>query len=127
MIAQRYIVSRSVVASFPRCSKHILSLRAEDGFYTLKAEGGRILHAGLLRPALRVIVETDTAEFNRQGKNVMAKFVVECDAGLRPFDECLVVDERDALVAVGRALMNREEMLAFDRGVAVQVREGVPA
>jgi len=108
-----------------RDGKHILSLRAEDGFYTLKAEGGRILHAGLLRPALRVIVETDTAEFNRQGKNVMAKFVVECDAGLRPFDECLVVDERDALVAVGRALMNREEMLAFDRGVAVQVREGV--
>ena len=31
-----------------------------------------------------------------------------------------------ALVAMGRTLMNRPEMIAFERGVAVQVREGVP-
>lgn len=109
-----------------RDDKHVLSVRAEDGFFTLKAEGGRILHAAFAAPQLRVVVETETAEFNRQGKNVMAKFVVECDPGLRPFDECLVVDRADALAAVGRSLMNREEMLAFDRGVAVQVREGFP-
>ena len=110
-----------------RDGTHILSMRAEDGFFTLKAEGGRILHAALGAPRLRVVVESDTAEFNRLGKNVMAKFVEECDDEIRPFDEVLVVDGADALVAVGRALMNREEMLAFDRGVAVQVREGVAA
>ena len=103
---------------------HILSVRAEDGMYTLKMAGGRVLHRAFPAPRLRVVVETETAEFNRQGMNVMAKFVVECDPELRPFDECLVVDRQDALVAVGRTLMNREEMLAFDRGVAVQVREG---
>jgi len=108
-----------------RDGKHILSLRAEDGFFTLKADGARILHAVFPPPTLRVVVETETAEFNRQGKNVMAKFVTECDPGVRPSDEVLVVDGTDALAAVGRALMNREEMLAFDRGVAVQVREGV--
>ncbi|HKZ63795.1 MAG TPA: PUA domain-containing protein, partial [Thermoplasmata archaeon] len=108
-----------------RDGRHVLSLRAEDGFYTLKADGARILHAAFPPPVLRVVVETETAEFNRQGKNVMAKFVKECDPGVRPLDEVLVVDGTDALAAVGRALMNREEMLAFSRGVAVQVREGV--
>jgi len=110
-----------------RDGKHVLSVRAEDGMFTLKTEGARLLHAAFGAPRLRVVVEPETAEFNRQGKNVMAKFVAECDPELRPFDEVLVVDERDALAAVGRALMNREEMLAFDRGVAVQVRDGVPA
>jgi 7-cyano-7-deazaguanine tRNA-ribosyltransferase len=110
-----------------RDGAHILSVRAEDGFYTLKAAGARILHAAFVKPALRVVVESDTAAFNREGKNVMAKFVVDCDHELRPFDECLVVDEADALVAVGRTVLNREEMAAFDRGVAVQVREGVPS
>jgi 7-cyano-7-deazaguanine tRNA-ribosyltransferase len=110
-----------------RDGAHILSVRAEDGFYTLKSEGARFLHAAFTRPTLRVVVKSDTTEFNRQGKNVMAKFVVECDPDLRPFDECLVVDESDALAAVGRTIMNREEMLAFDRGVAVRVREGIPA
>ncbi len=110
-----------------RDGAHVLSVRAEDGMYSLKLEGGRILHAALGAPRLRVVVETETAAFNREGRNVMAKFVVECDPELRPFDEVLVVDGSDALVAVGRTMMNREEMLAFDRGVAVQVREGFPA
>lgn len=119
--------STGKVRNVIRDGRHILSVRAEDGFYTLKAEGARLLHASFPPPTLRVVVEADAAEFNRQGKNVMARFVTECDPALRPFDECLVVDGSDRLVAVGRALLNREEMLAFDRGVAVQVREGIPA
>lgn len=110
-----------------RDGRHVLSLRASDGFYTLKAAGATILHSAFGPPHLRVVVASDTAEFNREGKNVMAKFVLECDPGLRPRDECLVVDETDALVAVGRTILNREEMLAFRVGVAVHVREGVPS
>ncbi|MBI4415646.1 MAG: tRNA guanosine(15) transglycosylase TgtA [Euryarchaeota archaeon] len=109
-----------------REGEHVLSVRAEDGMYTLKAAGAKLLHAAFSPPTLRVVVETETAEFNRQGRNAMAKFVVDADPELRPFDEVLVVDQSDALVAVGRALLNREEMLAFRRGVAVQVREGLP-
>ena len=115
------------VRNVTRDGVHILSVRAEDGMYTLKAEGGRILQAAFPAPRLRVVVQSDTVEFNRQGKNVMAKFVIDADPDLRPFDEVLVVDGSDALVAVGRTLMNRAEMIAFDRGVAVQVREGVAA
>ena len=105
---------------------HILSMRAHDGMFTLRIEGGRLLHRAFPPPFMRVTVETDTAEFNHQGKNVFAKFVLDCDSELRPSDECLVVDQKDELVAVGRLFMNRDEMLAFEKGVAVRVREGAP-
>ncbi len=105
--------------------EHILSLRAQDGLFTLKAQGAKVLHKQLKPPALRVIVDKDSEEFNRDGKNVFAKFVIDCDPEIRPMDEVLVVNENDELVAVGRALMNRQEMLAFNIGLAVKVREGI--
>ncbi|MCK5548197.1 MAG: DUF5591 domain-containing protein, partial [Thermoplasmata archaeon] len=104
--------------------RHVLSMRAHDGFFTLKLEGGKVLHEHFDGPRLRVVVAGDSVEFNRDGKNVFAKFVIECDEELRPMDEVLVVDDKDNLVAVGRARMNREEMLSFKKGVAVEVREG---
>lgn len=104
---------------------HVLSMRAHDGLFTLKLGGARILHRTFGPPKMRVVVNVDALEFVREGRNVFAKFVVECDEGLRPGDEVLVVDEEDALLAVARALMNREEMLAFQRGIASRVREGL--
>lgn len=106
--------------------EHVASMRAHDGFLSLRAVGARRLHAALPRPAGRVVIEADTAPFYREGKSVFAKFVLDADPELRPGDEVLVVDPADALVAVGRARMNPEEMRAFRRGVAVRVREGVP-
>jgi 7-cyano-7-deazaguanine tRNA-ribosyltransferase len=103
---------------------HILSLRAQDGLYTLKWKGGQRLHNAMESPRLRVVVETDAGAFNRKGRSVFAKFVLEADPELRPWEEVLVVDEEDELLAVGRALMNREEMLAFSVGQAVKVRKG---
>ncbi len=105
--------------------EHVLSLRAGDGLFTLKAAGARILHAALPAPANRVVVHDDSVAFNRDGKSVFAKFVLGADPGLRPGDECLVVDQHDNLVAVGRALLNAEEMADFQTGTAVKVREGI--
>jgi 7-cyano-7-deazaguanine tRNA-ribosyltransferase len=105
--------------------KHILSMRASDGLFTLKMEGAKRLHKGFSSPKLRVVVEDDSVEFNREGKNVFAKFVLDCDEEIRPGDEVLIVDKNDELVAVGRTLMNKEEMLAFNIGIAVKVREGL--
>ncbi len=105
--------------------EHVLSMRASDGMFTLKIPGAKRLHKGFKTPNLRVMVEDDSVEFNREGKNVFAKFVMDCDEELRPLDEALVVDKNDELVAVGRALMNREEMLSFDIGIAVKIREGI--
>ena len=105
--------------------EHVLSLRAGDGFFTLKLAGARRLHAALPAPANRVVVAEDSVPFNRQGKSVMCQFVVSCDPGLRPFDDCLVVDQADRLVAVGQCMLNAEEMGDFRKGMAVKVREGL--
>ncbi len=105
--------------------KHILSMRAGDGFFTLKPAGGQILKNTFAPPKLRVIVNPDSAEFNRQGRNVFCGFVLDADPGIIPGDEVLVVDEKDELCAIGQARMVREEMLAFKKGVAVRVREGI--
>lgn len=105
---------------------HVLSMRAEDGLFTLKLEGGRRLHQRQRFPLLRVVVSSDAVPFVKDGKSVFAKFVSECDPALRPFDECLIVDEADEFLAVGRVLLTRDEMLAFRQGMAVKTRESLP-
>ncbi len=40
-------------------------------------------------------------------------------------DEVMVVDSKDELIAIGRALLVRDEMMALKKGLAVKVREGV--
>jgi len=103
--------------------KHILSMRAEDGLFTLKIEGGKRLHSYFKKPKLRVIIDNDAIPFVKEGKSVFAKFVKDCDPDLRPYDECLIVDSKDNLLAIGRCLLNRMEMVSFNYGVAVKVRE----
>ncbi|PNX46626.1 MAG: hypothetical protein BV457_07360 [Thermoplasmata archaeon M9B1D] len=103
--------------------KHVLSMRASDGLFSLKLDGGKILHKKMKKPMLRVVVDKDSASFVKKGKSVFAKFVKECDPGLRPFDECIIVDEKDDFLAVGRCILNRLEMLSFDHGMAVKIRE----
>ncbi|UCC94124.1 MAG: tRNA guanosine(15) transglycosylase TgtA [Thermoplasmata archaeon] len=103
---------------------HVLSMRAQDGLYTLKTAGARRLHGAWESPRLRVVVNEDAAPFAREGRSQFAQFVVEADPELRPGDEVLVVDEADSLLAVGRTHMNRKELLSFRRGVAVKVRVG---
>ena len=103
--------------------KHILSMRATDGLFTLKIGGAKLLHKSLKQPKLRVVIEEDAVPFVKDGKSVFAKFVVDCDPELKPLDECLIVDEKDRLLAVGRCLLNRIEMLSFNYGMAVKTRE----
>jgi 7-cyano-7-deazaguanine tRNA-ribosyltransferase len=105
--------------------EHVLSVRAPDGLFTLKLAGARRLHAALPAPSLRVVVDADAAPFARQGKNVFARFVKGMDPELRPGDECLVVDQSDALLACGRVVLMADEVRSFQRGVAVDVREGI--
>jgi len=105
--------------------EHILSLRAGDGLFTLKVAGAKRLHNSFESPRMRVIVNKDSAEFNVDGKNVFAKFVVSADPNLRPNDEVLVTDEDDALVAIGRLILTTSEQQEFQSGIAVRVREGI--
>jgi 7-cyano-7-deazaguanine tRNA-ribosyltransferase len=104
-------------------NEHILSMRASDGLFTLKIAGGKRLHKFFKYPYLRVAVKDECRDFILEGKSVFSKFVVDCDPELRPMDECLIVDEKDNLLAVGRCLLNRLEMLSFNYGMAVKTRE----
>jgi 7-cyano-7-deazaguanine tRNA-ribosyltransferase len=104
---------------------HVLSMRAEDGLFTLKLNGGERLHKVFKYPLLRVVIISDAVPFVKEGKSVFAKFVSDCDPGLRPYDECLIVDEDDTLLAIGHALLNPPEMLSFHHGMAVKTRESI--
>ena len=105
--------------------KHILSMRAGDGLFTLKIEGGKLLHSALEKPHMRVVVNGDSAEYNIQGFNVFSRFVVSADPELRPGDDCLVVTEKDELVAIGRLVIPVRDIPFFKSGIAVRVREGI--
>jgi len=104
---------------------HVLSMRAHDGLYTLKVAGARRILKGVKAPSLRVIADKDAAPFVKEGKNLFAKFVQECDGDLRPGDEAIVVDPDGILLAVGRLILNKEEISSFKQGVAVKTREHV--
>ena len=105
--------------------KHILSMRANDGMFTLKIDGAKLLHKHVKKPILRVIVKKDAVSFIKDGKSVFSKFVIDSDPELRPSDECLIVDEKDNLIAVGRCVLNKLEMLSFNYGIAVKTREHI--
>jgi 7-cyano-7-deazaguanine tRNA-ribosyltransferase len=102
---------------------HILSMRASDGLFTLKIDGAKKLHNYFKKPNLRVIIKNDVSSFIKDGKSVFAKFVLDCDSNLRPYDECIIVDENDRFLGVGRCLLNKIEMLSFNFGIAVKLRE----
>lgn len=104
--------------------KLICSIRPNDGLMLLTIFGGEILKNIIKPPRMRVIVKTEVAEFISQGRNVFAKHVVDADNEIRPYSEVLIVNESDDLLAIGKAILNREEMLAFQKGIAVKVRHG---
>lgn len=102
----------------------LASLRPTDGLLTLTMAGAERLVSTLDGPGFTVTVTDEAAEFVAQGKNVFAKHVVEAGDPIRPGDEVVVLDSGGRVLAVGRALLNKEEMLAFRLGVAVKVRRG---
>ncbi len=104
--------------------ERLATVRAQDGRLTLGIVGAARLAAHLPPPAYRVRVQEDVAAFIADGKNTMAKHVVAADARIRTGDEVMVVTGDDVLLATGTALLSGREMLAFNYGVAVKVRQG---
>ncbi len=105
--------------------KIYMSLRAPDHRYVLHLEAGRVLWRATYLPMFRVIVDDAYKEFIVRGGNVFTKHVVFADPYIRPFDEVIVVDKNDKLLAVGRALHPGWLMNSLNRGEAVKVRETI--
>ncbi|MEC8875654.1 MAG: PUA domain-containing protein, partial [Candidatus Thermoplasmatota archaeon] len=74
----------------------------------------------------RVVIDPETASFNREGKSVFCKFVKDVDENLRCMDECIVVTPNDELVAFGKLIIAPEEIDLDQQGMAIRVRSGVP-
>ena len=101
----------------------------------LNAGGGWIIYLETRRrpqtpseaeiPVATGLITDDAAPFVTEGKSVFAKFVSDCDPDLRPFDECVIVDEQDKFLGIGRKLLTRNEMLSFRHGMAVKTRESI--
>jgi uncharacterized protein with predicted RNA binding PUA domain len=102
----------------------LATVRAADGRLTLGIEGAKRLQALLTSPGYRVVIRDDVAAFVAQGKNAFAKHVVAADPKIRAGDDVLVVASDDRLIACGAAVISGTEMLAFNYGVAVRVRQG---
>lgn len=100
------------------------TMRPTDGFFSLSINGAkRIVEHGSSVECF-VFVRADVSKFVVEGGDVFAAHVVSADVHIRARDEVIVLDEARNVLAVGRAILSGEEMLAFKRGVAVKVRRG---
>ncbi len=102
----------------------LATVRASDGRLTLGIDGARRLQAALPPPGYRVVLRDDVGEFVAKGKNAFAKHVTAADPAIRAGDEVLLVGTGDRLLACGMAILSGGEMLAFNYGAAVRVRQG---
>ena len=103
----------------------IATLRPTDGFFSLTVSGAQRLTSLIKFPRLRVIIQGDVEVFAKKGMNIFARHVIAADPNIRPGEEVIITDEKDKVLAVGKALLNGKEMLSFKRGVAVRTRRGV--
>lgn len=101
----------------------VATVRPKDGHLTLTIEGARALLN--LKGRYTVQVKTEAIPMVKRGGDVFAKHVVTADAEIRPRDEVIIIDEQGSLIAVGRAVLNGEEMVAFKSGIAVKTRRGI--
>ncbi|MHA1985849.1 MAG: PUA domain-containing protein [Promethearchaeota archaeon] len=103
----------------------ILTLRPNNGFFTLSIYSARMIITNFKAPRLRVIVLNEISEFIKKGRNVFCKHVIDIDENLRPLDEVIVVNQDDELLAIGRLKLPVTYIKSFSSGVAVNIRKGV--
>jgi uncharacterized protein with predicted RNA binding PUA domain len=102
----------------------LATLRAYDGRLTLSFAGAERLRQAIPPPGYRAGIDPSVSEFIAAGKTAFAKHIVSADPGIRAGDEVLLVTGEDGLLATGTALLSGAEMLSFNYGPAVKVREG---
>jgi 7-cyano-7-deazaguanine tRNA-ribosyltransferase len=106
--------------------KHLASLSHRRGLFILQEYGAEMIQRNTDFPRLRVVIDPETAAFNRGGKSVFCKFVKDIDQNLRCMDECIIVTPDDELVAFGKLVISPEELRLGQQGMAVRVRGGIP-
>ena len=71
--------------------ERLVTVRANDGRFTLGYPGAKRLHEFLKKPENRVVVMEEAVPFIADGKNAMAKHVISADENILAEDEVFVV------------------------------------
>lgn len=102
----------------------LATLRPHNGLFSLTIPGAKRMMEFVKPPRLWVKVPEEVAPFIAEGKSVFAKHVIDADDEIRPQEETIIINEKNEVIAVGKAVLSGREMKAFKRGVAVRVRRG---
>jgi predicted RNA-binding protein (TIGR00451 family) len=103
----------------------LATLRPTTGLFTLTIAGAQQLMNKVNPPLLWVKLEDYAEPFVAKGRSAFAKHVTKADPEIRPQEEVMVINSKNKVLAVGRALLSGIEMKAFKKGIAVRVRRGV--
>jgi predicted RNA-binding protein (TIGR00451 family) len=103
----------------------LATLRPTNGLFSLTIKGAKRTMKNVKKQRLWVKVTAEAEPFIAKGKSVFAKHVVDVDSEIRPQEEVAVINEKNEVLAVGRAMLTGKEMKTFKRGVAVRVRRGI--
>ena len=101
------------------------TLRPTDGFFSLTIDGAKRLSSLVSPHRIRVVVREDVEKFAKDGRNIFARHVINADIEIRPGEEVIITNDRNEVLAIGRAHLTGIEMLSFKRGIAVKTRRGV--
>ena len=103
----------------------LATLRPTTGQLILTVAGAKRLVREVNPLRCWVKVDADAEPFVKKGRSAFAKHVTDADPEIRPNQEVIVVNGKNRVLAVGRALLSGDEMKQFSRGMAVRVRRGV--
>jgi 7-cyano-7-deazaguanine tRNA-ribosyltransferase len=103
----------------------LATLRPTTGLFVLTLAGAKRLVREVNPLRCWVKVHDDAEPFVIKGRSAFAKHVIDADDEIRPNEEVIVINSKNEVLAVGRALLSGKEMKDFSRGMAVRVRRGV--
>ena len=103
----------------------LATLQPKTGQFILTIRGARIMLDKVRPLKLWVKIKELAEPFVTKGRSLFAKHVISADLDIRPNEEVIVINKKNELVAVGRAILTGKEMLVFEKGIAVKIRKGV--
>ena len=103
----------------------LATLRPTTGLLILTVAGAKRIIKEVNPPRYWVKINDDAEPFVKSGRSAFAKHVIDADPEIRPNTEVIVINIKNKVLAVGRAILSGTEMKQFSRGMAVRIRRGV--
>lgn len=98
-----------------------LTLRPNDGLFSLSISAAERIISSTDSPRFRLVVKRD----REIRGSILARDIVDIDPGLRPGDEVVIVDREDSLIGVGRLRVPVNMMEGLVYGEVARVRSRV--